>query len=105
MKLQRHEADFESKMDMTPLIDCVFLLIMFFILTTQITVNITIDAAAAAGALGPRGEGQHSGSLAWFDFEFGDVELIGIPWSARPDHISSNCSVSDFIMRGPVGPR
>lgn len=27
-------------MDMTPMIDCVFLLIMFFILTTQITVNI-----------------------------------------------------------------
>lgn len=40
MKMQRHEADFETKMDMTPLIDCVFLLIMFFILTTQITVNI-----------------------------------------------------------------
>jgi len=40
MKMQRHEADFETKMDMTPLIDCVFLLIMFFILTTQITVNL-----------------------------------------------------------------
>lgn len=34
------ENNFETKMEMTPLIDCVFLLIMFFILTTQITVKI-----------------------------------------------------------------
>jgi biopolymer transport protein ExbD len=31
---------FSDKMDMTPLIDCVFLLIMFFVLTSQITVNV-----------------------------------------------------------------
>ncbi len=37
---RKHEHSFEMKMEMTPLIDCVFLLIMFFILTTQITVNI-----------------------------------------------------------------
>ena len=30
---------FEEKMDMTPLIDCVFLLILFFILTTEITMT------------------------------------------------------------------
>lgn len=36
----RSRGSFETKMDMTPLIDCVFLLIMFFILTTQITVEL-----------------------------------------------------------------
>ena len=39
-KRKRSDENFETKMEMTPMIDCVFLLIMFFILTTQITVNI-----------------------------------------------------------------
>lgn len=39
-KRKRSDDNFEVKMEMTPMIDCVFLLIMFFILTTQITVNI-----------------------------------------------------------------
>lgn len=39
-KRKRSDDNFETKMEMTPMIDCVFLLIMFFILTTQITVNI-----------------------------------------------------------------
>lgn len=39
-KRKRSDDNFETKMDMMPMIDCVFLLIMFFILTTQITVNI-----------------------------------------------------------------
>ena len=39
-KRKRKDHDFDTKMDLTPMIDCVFLLIMFFILTTQITVNI-----------------------------------------------------------------
>jgi len=37
---KKRQEEFDVKMEMTPLIDCVFLLIMFFILTTQITVNI-----------------------------------------------------------------
>ena len=37
---KRTTHNFDTKMDLTPMIDCVFLLIMFFILTTQITVNI-----------------------------------------------------------------
>ena len=40
MRKRKSEQNFETKMEMTPLIDCVFLLIMFFILTTQITVKI-----------------------------------------------------------------
>jgi biopolymer transport protein ExbD len=41
MARKRHDpSEFEQKMNMTPLIDCVFLLIMFFILTTAITVDI-----------------------------------------------------------------
>ena len=40
MKVGKTSHSFETKMDMTPLIDCVFLLIMFFILTTQITVQV-----------------------------------------------------------------
>lgn len=39
MKLQAHEPE-ECDVDLTPLIDCVFLLILFFILTTRITVQI-----------------------------------------------------------------
>lgn len=39
MKLKAHEPE-ECDVDMTPLIDCVFLLILFFILTTKITVQI-----------------------------------------------------------------
>ena len=39
-KRKRTTHDFDTKMDLTPMIDCVFLLIMFFILTPQITVNI-----------------------------------------------------------------
>ncbi|MAM45211.1 MAG: biopolymer transporter ExbD [Planctomycetota bacterium] len=39
-KRKKTDDNFEVKMEMTPMIDCVFLLIMFFILTTQITVNI-----------------------------------------------------------------
>ena len=39
-KRKRTTHDYDKKMDLTPMIDCVFLLIMFFILTTQITVNI-----------------------------------------------------------------
>ena len=39
MKMKVHEPA-ECDVDMTPLIDCVFLLILFFILTTQITVQI-----------------------------------------------------------------
>lgn len=39
-KRKSSDHDFDMKMDLTPMIDCVFLLIMFFILTTQITVNI-----------------------------------------------------------------
>ena len=39
-KKRRESPSFEEKMDMTPLIDCVFLLIMFFILTTEITVRV-----------------------------------------------------------------
>lgn len=35
--IRQHAVD--EKMDMTPLIDCVFLLIMFFILTTEITMK------------------------------------------------------------------
>ncbi len=39
MRLKVHEP-VGCDIDMTPLIDCVFLLILFFILTTQITVQI-----------------------------------------------------------------
>ncbi len=39
-KRKIRDKNFEVKMEMTPLIDCVFLLIMFFILTTRITVNL-----------------------------------------------------------------
>ena len=39
MKLKAHEPA-ECDIDMTPLIDVVFLLILFFILTTQITIQI-----------------------------------------------------------------
>jgi biopolymer transport protein ExbD len=39
MKLDAHEPA-ECEIDLTPLIDCVFLLILFFILTSQITVQI-----------------------------------------------------------------
>jgi biopolymer transport protein ExbD len=39
-KRKSSDRNFDTKMDLTPMIDCVFLLIMFFILTTQITVNI-----------------------------------------------------------------
>jgi biopolymer transport protein ExbD len=45
-------------MDMTPLIDCVFLLIMFFILTTQITVQIeAVDLPFALEGKRPPPEG------------------------------------------------
>ena len=40
MNKRKNSKNFETKMDMTPLIDCVFLLIMFFILTTEITVQL-----------------------------------------------------------------
>ncbi|MEM7235654.1 MAG: biopolymer transporter ExbD [Planctomycetota bacterium] len=40
MKKRKIGVDFDENMDMTPLIDCVFLLIMFFILTTEITVDV-----------------------------------------------------------------
>lgn len=40
MKKRKRREYRSDKMDLTPMIDCVFLLIMFFILTTQITVNI-----------------------------------------------------------------
>jgi biopolymer transport protein ExbD len=40
MKLMKSSEFTAVKMDMTPLIDCVFLLILFFVLTTEITVNI-----------------------------------------------------------------
>lgn len=40
MKLVKDDHNDEVKMDMTPLIDCVFLLILFFVLTSQITVNL-----------------------------------------------------------------
>ena len=39
MARKKSEFLFEEKMDMTPLIDCVFLLILFFILTTEITMS------------------------------------------------------------------
>ncbi len=39
MAKKRKDFRFDEKMDMTPLIDCVFLLIMFFILTTEITMT------------------------------------------------------------------
>lgn len=39
-KRKARQFDFEEKMDMTPLIDAVFLLIMFFLLTTRITVDL-----------------------------------------------------------------
>lgn len=40
MKLQRGSGvNFESKMDMTPLIDCIFQLILFLVLTSQINVQ------------------------------------------------------------------
>ncbi len=38
-KIKQHAVD--EKMNMTPLIDCVFLLIMFFILTTEITIKVS----------------------------------------------------------------
>jgi biopolymer transport protein ExbD len=40
MKLAKGgQANFESKMDMTPLIDCIFQLILFLVLTSQINVQ------------------------------------------------------------------
>jgi biopolymer transport protein ExbD len=41
MRVGRHEtsASFESKLDLTPLIDCIFQLILFLVLTSQITVQ------------------------------------------------------------------
>ena len=40
MKLKKSNEDsFEQKMDMTPLIDCIFQLILFLVLTSQITIQ------------------------------------------------------------------
>ncbi len=38
MRIETHEPE-ECKIDLTPLIDCVFLLILFFILTSQMSVQ------------------------------------------------------------------
>jgi len=39
MKLTKSSGgSFENRMDMTPLIDCIFQLILFLVLTTQLTV-------------------------------------------------------------------
>ena len=40
MRRRAAQAGGEVKMDLTPLIDCVFLMILFFILTTEITVQV-----------------------------------------------------------------
>ena len=39
MKVKIGGMNFESKMDMTPLIDCIFQLILFLVLTSQITLQ------------------------------------------------------------------
>ena len=40
MKRLKARSTTDLKMDLTPLIDCVFLLILFFILTTELTVQV-----------------------------------------------------------------
>jgi len=37
MKLNKHDAQTEMEMNMTPMIDCVFLLIIFFMIVTDLT--------------------------------------------------------------------
>jgi biopolymer transport protein ExbD len=60
-KIRSKDGSFELKIDMTPLIDCVFLLILFFILTTQITVQIEeLDLPFALEGKTPESEGELS---------------------------------------------
>ncbi|HLU47675.1 MAG TPA: biopolymer transporter ExbD [Planctomycetota bacterium] len=78
----RREEEYQQKLDMTPLIDAVFLLIMFFILTSQITVDVE-EVALPFGLEGKSDEGGNPDTvvvlnvrLATEQNERGDGEIV-----------------------------
>lgn len=58
------EDSSDAGIDISPLIDCVFILLIFFIVTTTFVEETGSGRQAAGGILGPTGEGsQHSAGI------------------------------------------
>ncbi|MBI4601909.1 MAG: biopolymer transporter ExbD [Planctomycetes bacterium] len=64
MRLGGPGTSFETRLDMTPLIDCIFQLILFLVLTTQLSVRAEdVDLPAAREGKEPRHGGEASPPL------------------------------------------